>query len=132
MKIVKAVPPNYFDICKVFNIFGKNRIVFTYGDTIYAPNKGGAISDNVKVHEKTHQKQQGDDPKGWWDRYLVDTQFRLDQELEAYRKQYRFFISKNHNINDQFRFLDIIAGDLSGEMYGNIISFEEARELLKR
>jgi hypothetical protein len=128
MKVVKDFPPNYNEIADVFNIKDKKGIVFTYGDTIYCPFKKGKIPEHLKVHEKVHMRQQGNDPASWWKRYLVDEEFRLRQEVEAYRKQYKFFKSRNHDLEEQKGFLEKIASDLSGEIYGNVISKEEAKK----
>lgn len=129
MNIVKHNPPNILEIKAVFPI--DEHTVFTYGDTLYNPG-GWDISENLLVHEKVHQRQQGKDPEGWWEKYMVDEHFRLSQEIEAYRKQYQAFrkslgqysvLEKNRRQNE---FLERIAKDLSGPLYGNIISFEEA------
>lgn len=131
MKVVKETPPNYEEICKVFDIRGSKSIVFTYGDTIYNPG-GGKISKHLLVHEKVHIKQQGDNPAGWWDRYLVDKKFRLDQEVEAYRKQWRHILRNNHNLKERAFLLNKIAGDLSGPIYGNVVGMGEAVELIMK
>jgi hypothetical protein len=130
MKVIKSFPPNYDEICKVFPIAGIKTIVFTYGDTLYRPGRSGAVPGHLDAHERTHTRQQGNDPAGWWKRYLVDKEFRLSQEVEAYRNQYRFFKSKNHNIKEQINFLDMIAYDLSSEMYGNLVTKEEAKKII--
>ena len=79
MKIIRDYPPNIEAIRAEFEL--NPRVVFTYGETIYNPG-GGKITDDLMVHEETHAKQQGDDPGAWWDRYLVDVDFRLNQEVE--------------------------------------------------
>lgn len=130
MKVIKAYPPNYAEICKVFKIADKKNIVFTYGDTLYRPDRSGAIPNHLRVHERTHEKQQGGDPAGWWNRYLVDKDFRLSQEVEAYRRQYQFFISTNHNIKEQVAFLERISDDLASDIYGNLVTNSEAKRLI--
>jgi hypothetical protein len=129
MKILVDFPPNYQTIKEILDVSDKT-IVFTYGDTIYVPFKKRSIPDHVKVHESVHQKQQCGAPAVWWANYLVDKYFRLNQEVEAYRVQYRYFISKNHNLKEQREFLGKIADDLSGKMYGNIISREAAISMI--
>jgi hypothetical protein len=133
MNIIRDFPPNYSEIIKVFPIVPTIKtIVFTYGDAVYKPYKKGTLTDHVKVHEKTHEKQQGNDPAGWWNKYLSDPKFRLDQEVEAYRNQYRFFVNKNYNFKERAKLLDGIAGDLASDMYGGIISKNEAIELIRK
>lgn len=130
MNIVNELPPNYDEVAKAFDIRGRKGIVFTYGDTVYVPFKKGSIPDHLKVHERTHSKQQGGDPAGWWNKYIRFPAFRLEQEIEAYRNQYLFFKSRNHSIKDQKLFLDSIASDLSSGMYGGIINRDEARKAI--
>lgn len=128
MKIKNEYPPNYKEIAQVFDLSGKKPI-FTYGDTIYNPH-GSTIEPHLEVHEQVHVEQQGDDPKGWWDKYLVDPQFRLNQELEAYGKQYQY--AKEHLPNKALKhFLFLIASDLSSEMYGSLLSHNEAESKIR-
>lgn len=127
MKIVQGFPPNIEEIRKVLK--PSLTTIFTYGDTCYCPITT-QIPENVMVHEETHEKQQKD-PKAWWERYLKDADFRLSQELPAYRNQYQW--QKNRLGRDKAIFLlKAIAEDLSGEMYGNIISFQKAFEMIKK
>jgi hypothetical protein len=116
-------PPNIDDIKKVFPI-GEN-VIFTYGNTIYNPGRGN-IDLALMAHEQTHSIQQGDKVKEWWERYLKDKEFRLSQELQAYQVQYRYYCKAIKDRNQRYRFLNRLAGDLSSEIYGNIISRSEA------
>lgn len=118
-------PPNYKDIAKAFKIKGRNTIVFTYGNTLYIPS-GNKPDKHLMEHEETHARQQlemGVDE--WWDRYLVDPGFRFMQELEAYRNQYR---SMNVlPLDARLGYLNHIATDLAGPMYGDLMTVEEAK-----
>jgi len=125
----KEYPPNIKEIRKHFKL--KEGVVFTYGKTIYNPS-GSFIDPSLFHHEWIHTKQQGDDPKGWWDRYLKDERFRLDQELEAYRGQYKTAKKLLGDRNVAHKFLVKIARDLSSELYGNIISFDDAMREIKK
>ncbi len=124
MKVVFGYPPNIGKIKAKLN--PSIRAIFTYGDTIFVPDSG-RLDEALTAHEETHMRQQGEDSEGWWDKYLESEQFRLQQELEAYRKQYKVF-KKGKDRNKIFMFLHKIATDLSGELYGNIISYEEAKK----
>lgn len=130
MEIVKENPPNYKKISKKFKL--TKSVVFTYGDKIYVPN-GEDVSPHLMAHEETHMRQQGDNPEAWWDKYLEDEQFRLEQELEAYRNQFRFVRKKSKATRKQrSEFLDNIASDLSSPIYGNIIDYKTARNLIRK
>ena len=130
MEVVKDYPPNYKEICDVFAIKNRGSIVFTYGDKLYNPD-GENIADHLMVHEETHRKQQSQTtPQEWWRQYLVDEKFRLEQELLAYRLQYRFMKTKGYPRNYRRDVLNKIAKDLSGPMYGHIVSRNEAKNLI--
>ena len=130
MQIEKDYPPNYDRICECIPAVRKKRtIVFTYGPILFNPG-GNPISPDLKAHEMTHTHQQGADPDGWWERYLVDTEFRLLQELEAYRAQYahakRFYEAKHYKW-----LLKNLARDLSSPMYGKLVDFSKARDMIR-
>lgn len=129
MKIKKDYPPNYNQIAQKFDIRGNPRVIFTYGDTLYVPN-GAEIPPDLMAHEETHTVQQLKmGVAAWWDKYLVDDQFRLNQEVEAYRAQYKY-AQENMNRHGRRALLNRIASDLSGVMYGNLCSFEQAVGLI--
>ena len=128
MKIVCEFPPNYKLLAKNFKLH--SGVIFTYGDTLYNPD-GGDIPNHLEKHEETHKKQQGDKIEEWWNKYIDDKDFRLSQELEAYQRQYR--VAKNEmSRNELFNLLRKIATDLSSELYGDLISFNEAMNLIKK
>src|SRR5258708_14781803 len=84
-------PPNYDQISKTFKLH--KNVVFTYGQTLYNPDRI-PIPDPLKIHEGTHTIQQGKDPALWWERYLIDSEFRLKQEAEAYGYKYYVYCKK--------------------------------------
>ena len=130
MKIVIELPPNIEAIYEAFP-FVKNRvkeIVFTYGNILYNPG-GNSIMKHLMVHEETHQRQQGKKVEEWWNQYLTDKSFRLNQEAEAYNTQYKF-IKALHTRQVNRAELRRLAKDLSGPTYGNLCSFETAKELI--
>ena len=125
MNIVKAYPPNIEDIRKF--LAPSPYAVFTYGDTIYTPIVTSELSLDLIAHEEIHCKQQGNDPRGWWIEYLSNPQFRLEEEIMAYRRQWQIIKGSP----DQYMRFHLIAKDLSSPMYGSIITYEEARKMLK-
>ena len=130
MKIINKKPPVWDEVVKRFDIEGQ-AVIFAYGDKIYNPFNA-IIPDDLIVHEETHMHQQEKfgDIKKWWIKYLDDSEFRLSQELEAYRIQYKY---SKENYSRQMRkaLLKRIAKDLSSPVYGNIISFDKAKDLIK-
>ena len=121
--------PEIFDRCaKVFNIKWKDGVIITYGDTIYCKYP---LSFGKQQHEHVHIDQQAEyGVEAWWDKYLTDKQFRLDQEVEAYKKEIKYIRNKVKDYVLKNRLIDSIK-DLSSPMYGTICTKEQAEVLLK-
>ena len=131
MKIINSYPPNIDSIDDRFAIRGK-PIIFTYGDIIYNP-LGIIISPSLHAHETIHSIRQTIELKNilaWWDRYLIDDEFRLNEELLAHKAEYKQFCSENKDRNRQSIFLNTIATRLASAMYGNMISSTKARKII--
>ena len=126
-RIVQAFPPNIDEIRARFN--PPPGTVFAYGDTIYSPARVDLPADLV-AHEKVHFTQQAaaGGPEAWWRRYIDDPEFRLDQELEAYRVQYGTLADLPRP--ERRRRLAAICGQLASSMYGSIVTKEQARRLI--
>jgi len=127
--------PVYFDDQKNFPLYDKVKkvfpigpnTVFVYGNTIFT--KKDITDAGLLLHEMTHlfqQKKVGIDK--WWDKYLEDNKFRLSQEAECYSVQYGVY--KKQNITKAEIGLNNIAKELSGPLYGEIISFDNAKKLI--
>jgi hypothetical protein len=135
MKIIISKPPAFiWDKCKEMFSFNEKSTVFTFGDTLYNPGNA-AIMDHLLVHEETHANQQSHDDtaaKLWWARYFEDPKFRIDQEVEAYRAQYKFICTKIKDRNARARALHQLASYCSSAMYGNEISYSDAVARIKK
>lgn len=126
MKISISKPPIYDECVKVFD-FGQGT-VFTYGDVLYNPDNID-IPDHLMAHEECHAEQQVHNEiaaKLWWQKYLADEKFRIDQEVEAYGAQYKFICNKIKDKNSRYINLHIMADYLSSPMYGSAISYTDA------
>jgi hypothetical protein len=125
--IVKAFPPNIDDIRARFN--PPPGTVFAYDDTIYSPHSATLPAELV-AHERIHfgQQARAGGPKAWWRRYLDDPAFRLEQEVEAYRAQYRLVAQLARP--ERRRRLAHICATLASGMYGRLVTKEQARELV--
>lgn len=129
-QVLYEFPPNYADICAAIPAVAKNKaIVFVYAPNIYSP-AGIELRPDLIAHEEVHVTRQGDDPQGWWDKYLVDKDFRLREELAAYQVQYKY-MEQHYDRAKRRAILSSIAKDLSGPMYGGIITKEQAIKLIK-
>lgn len=123
-------PPVYIDEQKNFPLLEKAKkifpinenTIFTYGNTIYTNNK---LPYHLITHETTHIIQQGKHPRKWWNRYFKEVSFRLVNEIEAYQRQYE--AAKRVSPLEAKIILEKVSKDLSSELYGYIISKEQAK-----
>jgi hypothetical protein len=120
-------PPNYEEIAAAFRIRARHGIIFTYGSTIYNPDRV-VITPDLYAHEGVHERQQMavGGPDAWWRRYIYEDGFRYQQELEAYRAQYRF-AQENYGRDQRRALLRHISKALAGPMYGNLVSPAQAK-----
>lgn len=128
MKCSTEPPPVYERAKELWGVTMESGVVFTYGDTCHVIT--GLLPDWLEAHEIVHTKQQTD-PKAWWEKYFIDPQFRLEQELEAYKAQYKWIEKHIKDKNTRFKWLNKFATDLSSPMYGGIITKREAMNLIK-
>lgn len=133
MKIVHGWPPNLGQILAVFPGLPRG-VIFTYGDEVYIP-EGGFLTRELVAHEGVHVAQQAryeGGPAAWWTMYLADTRFRLEQELEAHRAEYREFLKEDPPPSRprRRRLLKLVARRLAGPLYGNLVTLEQAKELI--
>ena len=129
MEIVVAKPPIWDEVVKRFEI--TEGTIFCWGFSIYNPNDR-VIDDHLIAHERVHARQQelAGGPEPWWDRYLDDAEFRLKQEIPAYRAQYDSFRKTTADRNARARYLDHLARSLSGGIYGHLVPYRKARTLI--
>lgn len=124
MKISHNKPPHFKIMQKVFGCDWE-RTAFAFSNTIYSKYP---LPDHLIEHESVHLKQQGFNFIGawiWLALYLSSKRFRYHMELQAYRKQWQFF-KEHYAFQYRGEFIAKIAGDLSGELYGNIVTYNEA------
>ena len=128
--IINAFPPNIAAIRAKFNIAGRG-VVFAYGSAIYNP-VGKELPQSIIRHEEVHLREQKGDPEEWWDRYIKDKAFRLEQELMAHRMEY---ITMLQELNfpgrpARRRLVRFIAKKLASPIYGPMIDIDNAKRLL--
>ncbi len=127
LKTSTQLPPNIKEIQKVCNP-DLAKTVFTYGDCVYNVQK--PLEDHLEQHEMVHVKQQvRNGVEEWWKKYLASPQFRLEQELQAYVVQYNFI--KQKYPKHAKRCLFWFASDLSGSLYGRLLTYQEAEKRIK-
>lgn len=105
-----------------FNI--TDSTIIAYDKVIYS---NSYLPQHLEIHERRHLIRQ--DKMGvnkWVENYLNDEQFRLNEEIIAYKEQ--LFSIKNREHREQLR--KLCAKDLSSSTYGNIVSYQEAYKML--
>lgn len=134
MRVVYTVPPLFAEIDAAFNVKGK-PVIFCFGQVIYNPEKV-QITRELHAHEFVHgerQREQGT-VEDWWHRYIADPEFRLAEEIPAHQMEYLTFCQDNEmgRLRTARRlYLNAVAGKLSSPLYGNLISREKARSIIK-
>lgn len=123
MKIFHTTPPNYPQLCAAFPALINNPYaIFAYGDTIFYP-VGDQLPPYKIAHEEVHGAQQHSvGVEYWWDMYIYDKEFRLDEEIPAHHADYIAFCKEFKDKNEQHRYLAHLANQLASKLYGNIIS----------
>lgn len=125
--IIVGIPPNYAAIKARFPECERHGVIFSYGDTIFNPS-GVSIPREVMVHEATHGlRQEAQGVEEWWKRYLAEPLFCLDEEIYAHHSEYRAAIKRH---GPRPRDLRRIAERLSGPLYGNLLTFEQAKHAI--
>lgn len=117
------------------NTFGVDEkdLIIAYGDKIFCPEKG--LSQDLIVHELVHcERQQFNEQSAerWWQKYMEDKDFRLNEEVLAYRQQYKFCEKVYKDRNARARILFALTGELAGERYGKLCARSEAFALIKK
>jgi hypothetical protein len=130
MKVLNERPPRFAEILKVFPMAGDPGVIFAWGEVIYNPS-GGKLRQEIISHEEVHGKRQGNAVESWWDRYLIDPQFRLEEELPAHKAEYMRFCARHSNRAKREHYLMHVAEKLSSPLYGNVITMQKAVDLLR-
>jgi hypothetical protein len=128
VKHVIGKPPVYDLICERIGVPVPGAVI-TYGDTMYSL-RNVHVDVGLRAHEEMHAAQQelfGVD--AWWERYTTDREFRLLQEVEAYRRQY--LVYRNGLPRKIWReLLRKLSKDLSGPLYGYLVKRQAAEDLI--
>lgn len=116
-----------------------NDVVVAYDDTIYF--SGGSLPRDIIIHEAVHLNQQHNGlswkkkllggnkpmtPALWWDQYLEDEVFRINQEIEAYIAQWKCIQHMEPDRNQRARHLHRLVSDLSSK-YGTLLTPADAK-----
>ena len=131
--LVPEFPPNYADIVAAIPAVAGMRPIFAWGDLVYNPH-GLAVDAHLLAHESVHGGQHAAEggPAAWWALYLADPEFRVRQEVEAYRRQLASFAATTRDRERRHGYCWGLAGHLSSPLYGGLLTRQRAYALISR
>lgn len=89
------------------------------------------LAPSKVVHEGCHLRaQEKMGVEDWWARYFDYPEFRLEEEICAYAEEASFVRSVVRDRNLAFRMIRDMALELSGPLYGNLISYGAALKII--
>jgi len=130
-QIIHEFPPLYSYIADAFRISDRQDVIFSFGPELYNPY-GVLISPEVMLHESVHSDRQGrgQDVLDWWERYITDAKFRLEEEVVAHRAEYIWLLT-NGNRRERRIASKHIALKLASPIYGPMVTPGMARKLIE-
>ena len=130
-KPIYDFPPNYDALLKAFPAIKGKNVLFSYGNKLYNPGSI-MVPEFLIVHEQTHGTRQVKDVEGWWEQYIADPEFRLEEELMAHYMEQRFRLGLALNRRERRAILKQTAERLASPIYGPVVGKKKALELLRR
>jgi len=127
-------PPNIEEIVAVLPEAKKGAVFFSWGPEVVYNPKRVELSPELIAHENVHGKRQGtteESIRSWWVGYLADPHFRFNEELLGHRAEYQVFCEHVTDRNLRYRFVSAIAKRLASKLYGSLVTFAEARSLIR-
>lgn len=121
-------PPNWAEIHAALPDVSLDHQIFAWVPYIYWKHQDTRpLQQDLIAHELKHHDQQDEmGPVRWWQRYLNDPQFRLDQEIEAIRAQLACARGMTRDRTKIFNLARTQAQNLASPVYGGVITFQEA------
>lgn len=131
-EIVIDRPPNFEAIAAVFPGARGDGIIFAYGTKIFNPS-GTPLPPEIIQHELVHcERQVAQGVEVWWDQYLIDGDFRYEEELLAHRAEYQTLCARYPERKNRRRALEHVAKKLAAPLYGRMVTVNQAKCALKR
>lgn len=133
MKMVIDYPPNIDNIDAILHVKDKD-VYYCYGNTIYNP-KNFPIPNFILAHEKAHSVRQLayiGGPEAWWEKYIIDPDFRYNEEVIGHTAEYKIqvFFIKDRNL--RHKILYNTARRLTSSIYGYNKNIKEAIKDISR
>ena len=140
MRIINDWPPNIDAIRAAFPIEGREDVIFSYGDRVYAPCSQ-VIHQALQAHERVHCERQLSRLGGvedWGRDYIADPAFRLAEEIPAHLAEYIWWAGRPGADRpiDGFRSVRLfhltkIAQRLASPLYGGLLSLSDAKKAIE-
>jgi hypothetical protein len=122
-------PPIYEKLHNQFGVNWNDGIIICEGMTLHCKYQ---IPPQMIIHELTHAKQQEKIGKDlWWELYLAKDSFRLEQEVEAFKAEYKFMCETFTDRNARFEILYNLGQLLSSSNYGKLCTGDEAIRMIQ-
>lgn len=130
--VIHDFPPIYHQLEAAFDLQGRTDVVFAFGEILYNPHRV-YIPPEILVHEAIHGQRQVEGPGvyEWWKRYIGSAEFRLIEEAEAHRAEYRHLL-ENGNRKQRRHALAHVANKFASPLYGKMVTPARARRILGR
>ncbi len=126
----KEAPAIYEKLKEQFGVDFNKGLIIAEGYTLHCKFD---ISPEKVVHELVHSKRQTKIGKDlWWSLYLNKESFRLEEEVLAYRAEYKFICNNIPDRNQRFNFLHELSLNLSSKQYGNLCTYRDALLLIQK
>ncbi len=130
IKITNQKPDIYERLHEVFGVEWDNGLIIANKTGIHCKFE---LPPEKIAHEATHLRQQENvDIDEWWNRYILDKDFRLEMEIEACREEVNYIQAAYRDRNRRARMIHQVAVSLSSKMYGNMISYAEAKKAIEK
>lgn len=131
-EVILTRPPNYDQIVAAFPAVKLiPGVIYSWGKSIYNPDNTD-LTAWLRAHENVHgQEQLKMGIEEWWDQYIKSVDFRFGQEVPAHHAEYKTYCSLVKSARDREGMLQMIAQRLAGSLYGEMVSFVEARRLTR-
>lgn len=126
MKIITGRPPNFDVLMKAFPKAAGRDVIFAYAPDIYIPS-GSELPPQLLDHESVHiERQLIMGVEAWWEKYLVDAEFRYEEELLAHRAEYKKLCEMYPTRQQRKYFLRHVGKKLSAALYGKMVTERQA------
>jgi hypothetical protein len=128
MKIFHNKPPIYEKLHEVFGVEWDHGLIIAYGENVHCKFD---IPIEKAIHESVHLEQQkATGLEKWWDEYIKNPHFRLNQEVGAYRTEIDFVRYKIKDRNAVARYIHEICCCMAGDNYGKMCTYSQAKKLI--